>query len=210
MPEKLMQEIFIKSLSWHRLLSGLLTIALHGGAIALIGMQWESPRFAAPSLPAIQVMPIQMGSLLPSANFSRADETSLAAPLFEGAFQPTSSIVNADLQTGSGQADRYTLPPVYLTASELDVRPYPEAEVVIPFPDMELGEGKVEGVLVLYVDIDGKVDRIEVRESTLPPLLEHVAMSSFMQAKMQPGMKEGKAVRSQMKVLVEFEAHNAY
>jgi hypothetical protein len=35
-------------------------------------------------------------------------------------------------------------------------------------------------------------------------------MTAFMQARMQPGMKEGKAVRSQMKVLVEFESRNAF
>ena len=49
------------------------------------------------------------------------------------------------------------------------------------------------------------IDRIEVDKSDLPPLFEKTAIETFMQARMYPGLKNGKASRAQMKILVEFE-----
>lgn len=196
-------------MGWHHWLSGAMAIALHGGAIALIGTHWDSSRVTALSQPAGQVMPIRLSSV-PAESLAEVDGNHLATPPFEKIIQPSSSAVDVSQHAGGDQADHYALPPFYFPASKLDIRPYPEAAVVIPFPDVALEKNKVEGVLVLYIDIEGKVDRIEVRESTLPPALEQTATASFMQAKMRPGMRNGKAVRSQMKVLVEFESRNAF
>ena len=204
-----MRGIPVKDMSWHHWLSGAMAIALHGGAIALIGMHWEGSRVSASLPPAGQVIPIRL-SFTPPEKVAEVEGTYLAASPFNEIIQPSLSQNDVSQHAGGEQADHYALPSFYFPASELDVRPYPEAPVVIPFPDVALEEERVEGVLVLYIDIEGKVDRVEIQESTLPSLLERTAMSTFMQAKMQPGMKEGKAVRSQMKVLVEFESRNAF
>jgi hypothetical protein len=210
MPEGFMQGILVKNLSWHHWLSGFLAIALHTAPIALIGISWESAHFAATSPPASQVIPIRLDSFAPVKNRVSVDEIHLAASQFGEVIQPSSSTSSVNQYAGDEQAGHYTLPSFYFPASELDIRPYPEAAVVIPFPDVTLQEDKAEGILVLYIDMDGNVNRIEVQDSTLPPLLEQAAMTSFMQTKMHPGMREGKAVRSQMKVLVEFESRHVY
>lgn len=94
----------------------------------------------------------------------------------------------------------------YIAAAELESRPQPESPVIVPFPDALLGKPKASGVLVLYIGADGKIDRIEVERSDLPPAFEKAAVDTFMAARMQPGVKDGKASRARMKVLVEFEA----
>lgn len=117
-----------------------------------------------------------------------------AVELSDAAVSPTSPLI---------------LPPQdtpYVPAGELDVRPRPEAPVIVPFPDGTLQKNKVTGVLVLYVGATGQVDRVEVDESDLPPFLEKAAVETFLQARMHPGVKDGKATRARMKILVEFEA----
>lgn len=94
----------------------------------------------------------------------------------------------------------------YLPAGELDVRPQPETPIIIPFPDRPASKQKMTGILVLYVGTDGHVDRVEVDQSDLPPDFEKAAIDTFLQARMQPGIKHGRASRARMKVLVEFEA----
>lgn len=93
----------------------------------------------------------------------------------------------------------------YIPAGELDERPIPEAPVIVPFPDVLLQEPKVSGVLVLYIGSDGKVDRVEVDDSDLPPEFEKAAVESFLQARMRPGIIKGQLARTRMKILVEFE-----
>lgn len=95
--------------------------------------------------------------------------------------------------------------PPYIPAGELDIRPVPELPVVIPFPDVPLDIPKATGVLVLYIGADGRVDRVEVDESALPPEFEKMAIETFLQARMRPGILEGQATRVRMKILVEFE-----
>lgn len=121
---------------------------------------------------------------------------------------PTGQVADA-LQTAQpGEDVTASLPPAeapYLPAGELDARPYPEAPVVIPYPDAQLNQSKATGVLVLYIDADGHVERIEIDKSELPPEFEKAAVDTFMKARMQPGMKGGKPIRARMKILVEFE-----
>ncbi|WP_158590454.1 energy transducer TonB [Noviherbaspirillum cavernae] len=93
----------------------------------------------------------------------------------------------------------------YLSAGELDEPARPQEPVIVPFPDEPLQTGRAAGVLVLYIGADGKVDRVEVDEADWSPGFEKVAIETFMQAKMQPGIKDGKTSRSRMKILVEFE-----
>ncbi|HJW24425.1 MAG TPA: energy transducer TonB [Rhodocyclaceae bacterium] len=93
----------------------------------------------------------------------------------------------------------------YLPARELDGRPYPVSPIVVPFPDVPLGKHKGRAVLVLFIASDGAIDRAEVEESDLPAQLEKVAVDTFLNARMNPGMKNGQAVPSRLKVEVGFE-----
>lgn len=96
--------------------------------------------------------------------------------------------------------------PEYFPASELQLRPSPEAPVILPFPDAPLGKQKATAILLLYISAEGTVDRVEIDESELPAEFEKVAIDTFLQAKMRPGIKDGSAVPARMKIEVEFEA----
>lgn len=96
--------------------------------------------------------------------------------------------------------------PAYLPSSELQLRPSPETPVIIPFPDAQLGKQKATAILLLYISSEGVVDRVEIDESELPSEFEQAAIATFLQAKMRPGIKDGKAVPARMKIEVEFEA----
>ncbi|HEY8607814.1 MAG TPA: energy transducer TonB [Noviherbaspirillum sp.] len=109
-----------------------------------------------------------------------------------------------DASPAGGLAVIQELP--YLPSKELDVPPQPASPVVVPFPDAVLDKARVTGVLVLFVGESGRIDRIELGESDLPPAFEKAAIETFMQSRMHPGIKDGRASRARMKILVEFEA----
>lgn len=95
--------------------------------------------------------------------------------------------------------------PPYIPAGELDTRPSPQTPVIIPFPDAPLDVPKVSGILVLYIGTDGAVHRVEVDESDWPPEFEKAAVETFLQARMHPGILNGRLTRARTKILVEFE-----
>ena len=96
--------------------------------------------------------------------------------------------------------------PPYIPASELAIRPQPQEPIVIPFPEAQLDKPKVAAVLVLFIGADGRIDRIELEESDMPVSFENAAIDTFLHAKMNPGIKDGRNTRARMRVLVEFEA----
>lgn len=97
----------------------------------------------------------------------------------------------------------------YLPADELDERPAPESPIVIGLdPSLPAGRERGEVVLSLYVGENGSLDRVEVGRSDLPAALAEGVADVFRAARMRPGIKSGTAVRSVMKVLVEFESRD--
>lgn len=196
--------------------SALATLVLHIIPLALIWAQWQQWRLdsaAAPRVGAIEVRFYPQVQASPLVNVTPEDENSSVGPSVtteaRGIPVPDSA---PDLPEVNESQIVVSLPgpASYLNASELDVRPQPTTPLAIPFPDATLPEEMVTAVLVLYIGLDGKVDKVEVMDSTLPPLFEQVARESFINAVMHPGMKDGKAVRSSMKVMVEFESRPAY
>lgn len=99
------------------------------------------------------------------------------------------------------------VPERYLASSELDARPYPLAPVILPFPDNVSASQSVGGILQLYIGVDGQVDYVELVDLDMPPEFADVAISTFKQVRMRPGMKGERAVRTRMRVYVEFQAH---
>lgn len=102
----------------------------------------------------------------------------------------------------NGQQDHYYSP------KELDTKPQPQAEIILEFPEASLGISRASAILVLFIEKDGSVSRIEVEQSNLPKVFEENAINTFKSAKMYPAMKDGVAVRSILKIQVEFEDKN--
>ncbi len=65
---------------------------------------------------------------------------------------------------------------------------------------------RVSAELTLFIDADGTVRRLRVDRGDLPIWLEDAVRQSFLQARFQPGERDGQAVRAQMRIEVEFES----
>ena len=65
---------------------------------------------------------------------------------------------------------------------------------------------RVRAELTLFIDEDGTVRRLRVDRGDLPVWLEDAVRQSFLQARFQPGERDGQAVRAQMRIEVEFES----
>lgn len=180
----------------------LASLALH---ILPIGIWWaQAPYALSPSaaLPGERVMEVRLSD--GGAGMQTSHEVGLEAPAAPHA--------TAEEPAPQGVQAFTNIVPIfplkeapYIPAGELDVRPSSESPVVIPFPDTPLAVPKVTGILVLYIGADGWVDRVEVDDSDLPPDFEKAAIDTFLQTRMQPGIKNGQASRARMKILVEFE-----
>jgi len=60
-------------------------------------------------------------------------------------------------------------------------------------------------VLSLLIDERGEVDKVIVEAAEAPTELEHLASRAFAGARFNPGMRDGTAVKSRLRVEVTFE-----
>lgn len=191
-----------------RLLGALaLSLALHAGLFAVVGDRppeaGDGRRTLAAS-PRAAALDVWLGN---SAEPEKPMETPTANP------EPAVGIAELPAPEPAPAAlaahPMVAVPAVekieYLPARELDGRPYPVSPIVVPFPDVPLGKHKGRAVLVLFIASDGAIDRAEVKESDLPAELEKVAVDTFLNARMNPGTKNGQAVPSRLKIEVGFE-----
>ena len=98
-------------------------------------------------------------------------------------------------------------PSRYFTASEVDRVAMPLGDVGLAFPR---ARGGIEYYgtlrLELYIDEDGRVDRVDVLESTVPASFRDEALQRFAATRFEPATREGRAVKSVKKVEVRFDA----
>ncbi len=95
----------------------------------------------------------------------------------------------------------------YRSAADLDLHPEPLAPIMVPPPVLlELDGQKGAVVLVLYVDVLGRVERVDVESSNVPEEVAEVAAATFRSAQMRPGEINGVPVPVKMKILVEYKS----
>lgn len=189
------------------------TLALHAIPLILLWAQWQQWRLDSAAYSKGRTMEVRLQT--PSA--SVAGNVSERREVLSNAVETRekedlqileNTVADVALDRAADNSPNAAL--IYLPPSELDIRPEPETPLAIPFPDTEQIEGMVSAVLTLYIGLEGKVERIEISESTLPPEFERVARETFMHAAMRPGIKGGSIVRSMMKIVVEFESRPAF
>jgi protein TonB len=97
--------------------------------------------------------------------------------------------------------------PYYYSLAELDVRPWIKVHVEPQYPAAAALPG-LHGVVVLrlYINEDGLVDRISTISATPEHSFEQAAERAFSAARYSPGMKNGRPVKVQLLVEVEFDA----
>ena len=107
-------------------------------------------------------------------------------------------------QGASPAAASAPLPGVrYLTAAELDQRPAPASNID---PDYPVEALPASGTLVVRVLINeqGGADGVQVLAADPPGVFERAVTKAFGEGRYRPGMKGGKAVKSQFTVEVTF------
>jgi periplasmic protein TonB len=98
----------------------------------------------------------------------------------------------------------------YFTRDQLSMSPTPLQAVLIDYPPIEdhVQGGNYVSQLSLYIDEEGKVQRVRVDGPALPQPMEEAARSAFMNARFSPGQVDGLPVRSRIRIEVSFIANS--
>jgi protein TonB len=91
----------------------------------------------------------------------------------------------------------------YYRTSELDVVPGIMTRVNPEYPQLARASGKV--LIRLFIDERGVVERVAVLRSEPKGYFEASAQRAFLAARFTPGMKAGKAVKTQLTLQVDYQ-----
>jgi TonB family protein len=112
---------------------------------------------------------------------------------------------DASSHHAAASAPGIAAPPRYLPAEELDERPLVRTPVHPAFPpEAPAASGRV--VLQLLISEAGTVDKAVAVQSDPPGVFEQAAVAAFASARFTPGRKDGRAVRSALKIELQFGA----
>jgi len=192
--------------------SAVLSLALHATVlstrISLVTREWKvngPVRHVASSMQArtIIVLP-SLPPPLPVHGSLPANETSHAsgrAPILKEELsaraQPLAPLVSVTLEVETDS---------YIPRNQLSTPPVPKTTIVLEPPLGELTNDRLVGILSLFIDEQGRVQRVDAEEPTLPPAFEQAAREAFMAAEFSSGKVDGLAVKSRMRVEVVFES----
>lgn len=110
----------------------------------------------------------------------------------------------ASVATPAGDPDGVTSD-LYLPRGALSQGPSVIGWVDVPFPDTA-APGHYRAELTLFIDEQGTVRRVRVDRGDAPALLQDAARQAFLNARFQPGEIDGRAVKSRLRIEVEFSA----
>jgi len=132
-----------------------------------------------------------------STDADSAGEVSAPAPAKSVASSPSKEPAASGAEFMAGD---------YLPRSLLSVPPLAKDAVIVPMPPDSAELGSRSGVLVVYIDEQGRVRHVEADPPALPPAMEQAAREAFMGAAFVPGQVDGHPVRSRIRIEVVFEA----
>lgn len=95
----------------------------------------------------------------------------------------------------------------YLPRSKLSVAPAPLTAVDVPFPAQVSGIVNLTVQLTLFIDEQGRVRRVRIDSAAIPSAFAAAVLNTFLEARFQPGEVDNVAVRSQVRLEVEFHAN---
>lgn len=95
----------------------------------------------------------------------------------------------------------------YFSVKELDVIPVIRRDVdVYPAELINLQGNGGKLVIDLWIDESGHVVKSELIESALPAVFGEIATRAFVQADFMPGMKNSRAVKAKIKVVIVYSS----
>ncbi|HYN53844.1 MAG TPA: energy transducer TonB [Methylotenera sp.] len=96
--------------------------------------------------------------------------------------------------------------PKYYTITELDESPAILENINLNPPELVNYPQGGKLTVRLWIDIDGSVVKVELVKSELPEEFVKSALASFLETKFSPGLKANAAVRSVVKIVVQYTA----
>lgn len=107
------------------------------------------------------------------------------------------------LSTGSnGSLDGLT---EYIPRPRLTVPPVAQSPVIMTAPPGDYPDGRITGILSLYIDETGRVDHILFSGPDMPREFEEVARQTFISMTFRPGELNGMPVKSRIRIEVVFD-----
>ncbi len=208
------------------LVSAALAVSLHAVifSVPVRGEPTLSVAAHAQTSRAVRVRTVPPGAAnVPGTGGGLVEEAALAAPgASSDPIQFTQSVgLDAREVSHAGVDAAATSPPVsglalrmpgllsdedFFARDALDVGPSPTTPVLIDYPPAVAGAGSHAGLLSLFIDDTGKVVRVRVDTPALPSEMQDAARAAFLGATFTPGLLDGLAVRSRIRVEVTFEA----
>lgn len=180
------------------LLSLLIATALHAGLLI-----WPQ-RLPAWPVQAHQSMPLQL-TKAPVQSAPSIEEKAIVAEHNEAPSTETrpSNLV-ASAIAASGETYASPASKIYLSSGEVDESPRPLQPIVVQGPDEPLGKAEGYVHLELWIDNQGRVNKLEALESNVPPAFATVAMETFQRARFMPGLKDAQPIATRLRIEVRF------
>lgn len=96
--------------------------------------------------------------------------------------------------------------PTYYPALEVDVHPVAQQDIIPLYPN-QAADDKITGSVILLLNLDesGLVQEISVEESDPPGHFDQAALEAFRHARFSPAQKQGRIVKSRMRIKVTFD-----
>ena len=163
----------------------------------------EAPRGRQGPAPVLPVRPVLPASAQSPATAAAPEAAPTAAS--EAATAPRPQVAAA------AAAPLPTAPPAdpwagYLPRGELTEPPRPLASIQVPFPPDVEGLVELKVRISLFIDEDGVVRRVRLDTPDVPPMFARSVVETFERARFSPGRQGPDAVRSQLRLEVEFDS----
>ncbi|WP_411884491.1 hypothetical protein [Polaromonas sp. YR568] len=176
------------------------TLAIHARLIP------GQPRYQPETDKSVEIA----GSNAPVEGLNRDPSSVIAEnarpPLFSSSSRSSASLVEAqdgvvDLGDGIGLSNE----PEYLPRNLLSVAPAAQTSIIIPYPPEVAGTGRYAGIFALFIDELGEVRSVRMEDQRLPPAMEQAVRQIFMQTRFSAGQRDGKDVKSRIRVEIVFD-----
>jgi hypothetical protein len=145
----------------------------------------------------------------PAATDASREATAQQASTFQAAEPPAPRVVAADeeptrkLDSDPGQGGVEE----YLPRNRLSVVPQVLTNVDVQFPAEVTGIVDLKAQITLFVDEKGTVRRVRFDSAAIPSSFAAAVLDTFLKTRFKPGEVDGLAVRSQIRLEVEFHAN---
>ncbi|MDC6166072.1 energy transducer TonB [Paucibacter sp. XJ19-41] len=116
---------------------------------------------------------------------------------------PPEPVPEAVVQSGEPDADLGWA--AYVPRPELSAPPQAQQPVLLAWPDFRGDQSLYTLLLVLYIDEQGLVRRIDIEDSDAPPVFQDAARQAFSGVSFLPGQRDGVPVKSRVHIEVSFE-----